>query len=82
MKRATVLKESTKVVIQSKASTMGKPAITSMMILSQGRVALGRGKSEPSGLVVKALMRWHGAHVLQKCVTVFRIRGHQIFMKH
>jgi hypothetical protein len=77
MKRATLVKGSANVVMQSKASTIGKPAITSTIILSHGRVALGRGRSEPSGLVVKALMRWHGAHVLQKCVTVFRIHGHQ-----
>jgi hypothetical protein len=49
-----------------------------MLMNSDGRVAVGRGKSEPSGLIMHALiMRWQVAQVLQQCVTVLRIRGYQ-----
>jgi hypothetical protein len=51
IKWAVFLKESTKVVIQSKPSTVGKPVMSSMLIIFQGRVALGRGRSEPSGIL-------------------------------
>jgi hypothetical protein len=46
---AYLVNESTKAVIQSKPSTIGKPVMTSMLIVSHGRVLVGKGKIEPSG---------------------------------
>jgi hypothetical protein len=55
MKWACLVEESTNVVIQSKLSTMGKRVIKYMLIISQGRVALGIGRSEPSALISESV---------------------------
>jgi hypothetical protein len=54
----------------------------SMLIASQGRVAVGSGKGEPNGFAVNAyLIRWHVAQVLQYSVTALRVRGHQSILE-
>jgi hypothetical protein len=45
MKCVCLVKESTKVVIQSKSSAIDKPVMKSMLIIFHGCVALGKGKS-------------------------------------
>jgi hypothetical protein len=49
MKSACFVKESTKVVTQSKPLTCGKHVIKSILISSQGRVDFGKGKKRAKG---------------------------------